>query len=137
MVKTLETPSKTSLSAPKGRTQIPPKGGPKTRATMGFSQPPGGPRIQPTPGRQLDHPGPRAFHTAGRGQSCAAREVASGSGFLASFALNRTIRRHAITTDNVGFSVVLPIAGRMADRIDQNPENIANEDVCGLSVCWS
>lgn len=90
MVKTLETPSKTSLSAPHA-----------------------------------------PFIPAGRGQSCAAREVASRSGFLASFALNRTVRRHAKTTDNAGLSVVLLLGGRMADMIEQNRENIANEDAAG------
>ncbi len=44
---------------------------------------------------------------------------------------NRTARLHHIMTDNAGLSVVLPMAGRMADRIDQNPENIANKDVAG------
>jgi hypothetical protein len=42
-----------------------------------------------------------------------------------------------MTTDNVGLSVVLPMAGRMADSIDQNPENIANGGDRELSVCWS
>lgn len=63
----------------------------------------------------------------GRGQ------VTSGSS--ADKRINRTTRRHPIMSDNAGLSGVLLVDGSMADRIGQNPENIANEHVAGsLSV---
>lgn len=44
---------------------------------------------------------------------------------------NRTARRHPTMLDNAGLSVVLLMGGRMADMIEQNRENIANEDAAG------
>jgi hypothetical protein len=54
---------------------------------------------------------------------------------IVNVANKRTPRLHPITTDNAGLSVVLPLAGRMADRIDQNPENTANEVPETLGFC--
>lgn len=42
--------------------------------------------------------------------------------------INRTARRRRIMSDNAGLSVVLLLGGRMADMIEQNRENIANEE---------
>jgi hypothetical protein len=46
---------------------------------------------------------------------------------MTNIATIRTARRHRFTTDNAGLSVVLPMAGRTPNSIDQNPENITNE----------
>lgn len=106
MVKALETPSKTSLNAPEVHRSLR-RAAPRPEPRWGFRNLPVIPGFNLRPVASLVILGHAPFIPAGRGQSCAAREVASRSGFLASFALNRTVRRDAITSDNVGLSVAL------------------------------